>query len=103
MSTVPEQMLAAVLPSYGADLKIVELPIPRPSSGEVLIKVTAAGVCHSDLHLIDGDPAVLPRFPWTLGHEVAGEVLSVGPGTTGVDIGELVAVFGASRRCRSVC
>lgn len=94
MSTIPQRMRAAVLPGYKADLELVETPVPQPQSGEVLIKVKAAGVCHSDLHLIDGDPAVLPRFPWTLGHEVAGEVAAVGAGITGVDIGELVAVFG---------
>jgi propanol-preferring alcohol dehydrogenase len=94
MPTVPERMLAAVLPQYKADLEIMELPVPRPRSGEVLLKVMGAGVCHSDLHLIDGEPAVFPQFPWTLGHEVAGEVVAVGDGTRGVETGELVAVFG---------
>jgi propanol-preferring alcohol dehydrogenase len=60
----------------------------------VLIRVRAAGVCHSDLHLIEGEPPALPRFPWILGHEVAGEVASLGPAATGVNIGDLVAVFG---------
>jgi alcohol dehydrogenase, propanol-preferring len=91
---VPNHMRAAVLPSYNADLELAELPTPQPQGGEVLIRVKAAGVCHSDLHLIEGDPPVLPRFPWTLGHEVAGEVAVLGPAASGVMVGDLVGVFG---------
>jgi len=85
---------AAVLPAYRAELELAEIPVPQPRGGEVLIRVRAAGVCHSDLHLIEGEPPALPRFPWTLGHEVAGEVAALGPAATGVNIGDLVAVFG---------
>jgi propanol-preferring alcohol dehydrogenase len=92
--TVPDRMRAAVLPSYNAELQLAELPVPRPQGGEVLIQVKAAGVCHSDLHLIEGEPPALPWFPWTLGHEVVGEVAALGPGASGATIGEIVAVFG---------
>jgi propanol-preferring alcohol dehydrogenase len=51
-------------------------------------------VCHSDLHLIEGAPPVLPRFPWVLGHEVAGEVVELGPAAVGARVGDRVAVFG---------
>ena len=56
-------MRAAVLNGYGELLHVDEIPRPVPGHGEVLIKVTAAGLCHTDLHLIDGDPAILPGFP----------------------------------------
>jgi propanol-preferring alcohol dehydrogenase len=94
VTRVPDRMRAAVLPSYNAELQVTELPTPQPQGGEVLIHVKAAGVCHSDLHLIEGDPPVLPWFPWTLGHEVAGEVAALGPAASGVTVGDLVAVFG---------
>ena len=99
---------AAVLPAYRAELELAEIPVPQPRGGEVLIRVRAAGVCHSDLHLIEGEPPALPRFPWTLGHEVAGEVAALGPAATGVNScapstrgqGPGSAVRAAGSRCR---
>ena len=88
-------MRAAVLSGYGELLTITEIPRPVPAAGEVLIKVTAAGLCHTDLHLIDGDPAILPRFPAVLGHETAGIVEEIGAGITSITVGDAVAVFGA--------
>jgi propanol-preferring alcohol dehydrogenase len=61
----------------------------------VLLEVRAAGLCHSDLHLMEWAAGTLPyELPFTLGHEVAGVVAAVGPGTEGVDIGESVLVYG---------
>jgi propanol-preferring alcohol dehydrogenase len=88
-------MRAAVLNGYGEILSVTDLPRPVPRPGEVLIKVTAAGLCHTDLHLIDGDPAILPGFPAVLGHETAGIVEEIGEGVTTVTVGDAVAVFGA--------
>ncbi|MEY4135898.1 MAG: hypothetical protein RL205_26 [Actinomycetota bacterium] len=88
-------MRAALLSGYGELLDIVDIPRPTPGAGEVLIKVTAAGLCHTDLHLIDGDPAILPGFPAVLGHETAGIVEAVGAGVSTVAVGDAVAVFGA--------
>ena len=75
---------------YGAALKAMERPTPKPSGTEVLLKVTAAGVCHSDVHIADGyfdmgggkrlnmaDRGM--KLPHTLGHETVGEVVSCGP------------------------
>ena len=53
-------MKAAVAREFGKPLKIEEVPIPVPGPGEVLIKVVATGVCHTDLHAIDGDWPVKP-------------------------------------------
>lgn len=87
-------MRAMVLPDYQAALELVELPDPAPPAGGAVVRVIGAGVCHSDLHLIDGTPAMIPRFPWLLGHEITGEVVAVGADATGAAPGDQVAVFG---------
>ncbi len=87
-------MLAARLHDYGRPLVLDEVPTPRPAHGQVLVHVAAAGFCHSDLHVIDGEIRVLPRLPITLGHENAGHVAAVGAGVTSVREGDAVAVYG---------
>jgi len=85
-------MKAAVLHALKEPLRIEQVPIPEPGHGELLIKVTACGVCHSDLHAVDGDwtpPPVIPLIP---GHEVAGKVAKLGPGVTDFAVGEEVGV-----------
>ncbi len=85
-------MKAAVLHALREPLRIEQLPIPEPGHGEILVKVTACGVCHSDLHAVDGDwtpPPVLPLIP---GHEVAGTVAKLGPGVSGFALGDEVGV-----------
>ncbi|MFW5964688.1 MAG: alcohol dehydrogenase catalytic domain-containing protein [Natronomonas sp.] len=75
----------------GDGLRIEDVPKPEIGPGEVLVEVAACGVCHSDLHVMDGDlPLVEPR---TLGHEVAGTVTETGDGVA-LDVGTEVAVFG---------
>jgi S-(hydroxymethyl)glutathione dehydrogenase/alcohol dehydrogenase len=68
---------AAVLPATGARLEIAELDLAPPGSGEVLVRLHASGVCHSDLNAIDGTAET--RCPAVLGHEGAGVVEAVGP------------------------
>lgn len=87
-------MRAAVLNAYGTDLEVRDLPVPEPGPGEVLVRVGGAGLCHSDLHLADGEIPILPSLPWVLGHEVAGWVEAPGRGVHGVAHGEPVAIFG---------
>lgn len=87
-------MKAARLHTYGQPLVLDEVPAPKPSPGQVVIKVEGAGFCHSDLHIIDGEIQVLPRMPLTLGHENAGTVAATGSGVQGVREGDKVAVFG---------
>jgi alcohol dehydrogenase, propanol-preferring len=72
-----------------------EVPVPEPVSGQVLIKIGGAGACHSDLHILE-TPANTPGFPlpFTLGHENAGWVEKLGPGTTGFAVGDPVIVYG---------
>lgn len=77
--TIPQTMRAAVLVAPGEPLQVRHIRTPRPRSGEVLVKVTACGLCHSDLHVISGK---IPfPTPAVLGHEVSGTVVELGPNT----------------------
>jgi propanol-preferring alcohol dehydrogenase len=79
---------------HGAELREVSQPDPRP--GEVLVRIAAAGACHSDLHLMHDFPegAIPYELPFTLGHENAGWVEALGDGVRGIEVGEAVAVYG---------
>ncbi|MDQ0376217.1 NDMA-dependent alcohol dehydrogenase [Amycolatopsis thermophila] len=79
---------AAVLRDFRTPFEITELDLDGPREGEVLIRYVAAGLCHSDLHLSDGD--LPPRFPIVGGHEGAGIIEEVGPGVTKVKPGDHV-------------
>ena len=84
--------------------QLVEVPVPEPGPGEVLVKVGGAGLCHSDLHLMDWPAGSLPiEPPFTLGHENAGWVETLGDGVTGFEPGDPVAVYGpwGCGRCRA--
>jgi alcohol dehydrogenase, propanol-preferring len=84
---------------FRAPLRLVERPTPKPEGTEVLVRTLAAGVCHSDIHIWEGeydlgggkklnvrDRGMTP--PFTMGHEIVGEVLALGPGAEGVKIGD---------------
>lgn len=73
--------------------ELATVPQPEPGSGEVLIKVGAAGACHSDLHILEAPAGAFP-LPLTLGHENAGWVEALGPGVTGWQRGDAVAIYG---------
>jgi len=76
----------------GRPAQIQETPKPSPAPGQVLIKIGGAGVCHSDLHVMEEDLGFTP--PFTLGHENAGWVTALGQGVTGFKEGDAVAVYG---------
>lgn len=81
-------MKAGVLQRVGDPLVIEEIPDPEPRQGEVLVKVAACGVCHSDLHVIKGELGF--PLPAVLGHEISGTVAGVGPGVSHVAVGDRV-------------
>lgn len=87
----------------GSAPEVVTVPDPEPGPGQVLLKVAAAGVCHSDIAVMSL-PAEQLGFPLplTLGHEGAGSVAALGAGVTGIEEGEMVAVYGpwGCGRCR---
>ncbi len=90
-------MRALRLHQWKQEPELVEVADPRPGAGQVVVRVGAAGACHSDLHLMhDFDAGSVPwALPFTLGHENAGWVHAVGDGVTGVAVGDPVAVYGA--------
>lgn len=84
-------------------VELVDIVIPAPGAGEVVVDVLACGVCHTDLTYRDG--GINDEFPFLLGHEAAGTVESVGPGVSSVEPGDFVilnwrAVCGQCRACR---
>ena len=81
-------MKAAVLNGPKTPLEMTELTIDEPRAGEALVRVVVAGVCHSDLHFIEG--TYPGQYPMVLGHEVAGIVEELGPGVTNVAKGDRV-------------
>jgi propanol-preferring alcohol dehydrogenase len=76
----------------GRPAEIVDLPKPTPAPGEVLVRIAGAGVCHSDLHVLDEGIGI--AGPFTLGHENAGWIAALGEGVTGWKEGDPVAVYG---------
>jgi propanol-preferring alcohol dehydrogenase len=86
---------AVQLVAWERPAELREVPRPEPGPGEVLLRVRAAGLCHSDLHLMHWPEGTLPyTLPFTLGHEVAGEVAAVGAGVDGLRVGVAVLVYG---------
>ena len=100
-------MRALRLLNWKSEPVMVEVDEPEPGPGQVVIRIGAAGACHSDLHLMhDFGPGQLPWGPpFTLGHENAGWVHALGAGVTGLEAGQAVAVHGpwgcgTCERCR---
>jgi len=83
-------MKAAILRDDSGSLDIEDVTIDKPDRNEVLIQTVASGLCHSDLHFIDGSWAMLAMYPMLLGHEAAGIVQAVGDDVVGIDIGDHV-------------
>ena len=88
---IPETMKAAVLRDPAKGMQIETIKTPKPRSREVLIKVAACGMCHSDLHVIHGKIAF--PYPCVLGHEVTGEIVEVGTDNdhSDLEVGQKVA------------
>lgn len=89
---LPQTMKAAVVHQFGKPLRIEEVAVRRPGAHQVLVKVVASGVCHTDLHATDGDWPVKPKLPLIPGHEGIGVVAAIGPEVTGVQEGDIVGV-----------
>lgn len=85
-------MKAAVVRQFGQPLVIEQVPIPEPGLGQVLVKVVASGVCHTDLHAANGDWPVKPTPPFIPGHEAIGHIAKLGKGVLGLKEGDTVGV-----------
>jgi propanol-preferring alcohol dehydrogenase len=96
-------MKAAVVRELGKPLVIEEVAMPQAGPGQVLVKVAAAGVCHTDLHAAEGDWPVKPRPPFIPGHEGVGQIVAAGTGVKHVKEGDRVGVpwlYSACGHCR---
>jgi propanol-preferring alcohol dehydrogenase len=95
-------MKAAILREFKAPLTIEEVDRPKPEADEVLIEMEACGVCHSDLHVADGDwPQLVPitKRPLILGHEIAGRVVEKGASVSHLRVGDRVGVPWVNKTC----
>jgi propanol-preferring alcohol dehydrogenase len=91
-------MRAAIVTAPGR-LELTEVPVPVPAAGECLLRVEACGLCHSDLHAIDGDWAPPPALPLIPGHEVVGIVAGVGAGLSPALVGRRYGVAWHAGSC----
>jgi propanol-preferring alcohol dehydrogenase len=89
---LPKTMKAAVVHDFGQPLQIEDRPVQAPGIHQILVKVIASGVCHTDLHAVSGDWPVKPKMPLVPGHEAIGYVAAVGPEVTNVKEGDIVGV-----------
>jgi len=85
-------MKAAVVREFGEPLSLEQIPIPTPGPGEVLVKIRATGVCHTDFHAAEGDWPVKPGRPFVPGHEGAGVVAALGSGVKNLKEGDPVGL-----------
>src|SRR6476646_7743069 len=83
-------MKAAIFTGPNAPLLLGSLPRPEPAAGELLVKVTACGLCHSDLHYMDHGVPTFQTPPLVRGHEISGTVVRVGTGVDQARIGTSV-------------
>ncbi|AOB32294.1 alcohol dehydrogenase [Bordetella sp. H567] len=96
-------MKAAVVREFGKPLVIEEVAVPTPGPGQILVKIAATGVCHTDLHAADGDWPVKPKPPFIPGHEGVGHVVGIGAAVRHVKEGDRVGVpwlYTACGHCR---
>ena len=100
---MPQQVQGVIARSKGAPVELVDITIGDPGPTEVVVRIQACGVCHTDLTYRDG--GINDQFPFLLGHEAAGIVESTGGAVTHVEVGDFVvlnwrAVCGRCRACR---
>jgi propanol-preferring alcohol dehydrogenase len=95
------QVLRQIAPIDRKPLELVEMPTPEPKAGEILVKITACGVCHTELDEIEG--RLKPKLPVILGHEIVGRVAKQGAGAKRFNIGDRVGIawiYSACGQCR---
>ncbi|MFG1949463.1 zinc-dependent alcohol dehydrogenase [Nonomuraea sp. NPDC048826] len=85
-------MRAAVVTAFDQPVELQEVPVPEPGPTQVLVRIEASGLCHTDIHAAHGDWPVKPALPFTPGHEGVGVIEEVGSAVTGRVAGERVAI-----------
>ena len=100
---IPKEQWAQVIEKVGGPVEYKKIPVPEPGPGEVLVNIKYSGVCHTDLHAVNGDWPIPTKLPLVGGHEGAGIVVARGPGVSDQDakIGEAVGVKWLNDSCLS--
>jgi len=103
MANIPTEQWAQVIEKVGGPVEYKKIPVAKPGPGEVLVNIKYSGVCHTDLHAVNGDWPIPTKLPLVGGHEGAGYVFARGPGVTDEDakIGEAVGVKWLNDSCLS--
>lgn len=94
------QILKEISPVENRPLELIDLPIPQPRTKEILVRISACGVCHTELDEIEG--RLQPKLPIILGHEIVGEVENIGSGVTKFRVGDRVGIawiYSACGKC----
>jgi metallo-beta-lactamase family protein len=97
-----QTMRAAVVSSFTTPISVEDVEIPAPAAGEVLVRIEASGLCHTDIHAAQGDWPVKPQLPFIPGHEGIGRVVEHGDGVATPPIGARVALAWLGAAC-GVC
>jgi alcohol dehydrogenase, propanol-preferring len=92
-------MKAAVVTAFDQPLEIMDVPVPSPGPDEVLVRIEASGLCHTDIHAARGDWPVKPTPPFIPGHEGVGLVERIGDGVSSRRLGERVAIPWLGHAC----
>jgi propanol-preferring alcohol dehydrogenase len=92
-------MKAAVVTGFKDRLEIRDVEMGRPGPGQVLVKIEASGLCHTDIHAAHGDWPVKPTLPLIPGHEGVGRIVEVGDGVTDLAVGDRVALPWLAQAC----
>ncbi|WP_322754031.1 alcohol dehydrogenase AdhP [Frankia sp. Cas3] len=92
-------MKAAVVTDFHSPLRIEDRPVPAPGPGQVLVRLEASGLCHTDIHAAHGDWPVKPSPPFVPGHEGVGVVEALGAGVSVRQIGDRVAIAWLGYAC----
>lgn len=92
-------MRAAVAEKVGEPLVIREIAAPEPGAGQILVRIVATGVCHTDIHAVNGDWPLKPRFPIIPGHEACGYVAAIGAGVKTLKEGDRVGISWLNGTC----
>ncbi len=97
-------MRAMVLEEHGQPLRLLDWPKPEPSRGEVRLRVSACGICRTDLHILDGE-LTEPKLPLVMGHQIVGVVDAIGEDVSGIAPGDRIGVpwLGGSCGCCEFC
>ena len=95
-------MKAQIFTEPNKPLELKEIPTPTPGEKQVLIEVSACGICRTDLHILEGD-LKNPKTPLVMGHQIVGNVVELGPNVSGIKVGDRVGVPWLGGSCGTCC